>query len=95
MQQNNLKSEKVEVLRNIEQLKWRSIRRSMLEVDLYLSKFIEYGGIEALTLEELGKYAQLLELPDSELLLLLQGVVDIKEYDALISKIKAIADIAI
>lgn len=52
-------------------LKWRS-RRSMLEVDLYLDKFILAGGLEKLEMNELSPYAELLELSDWDFLALLQ-----------------------
>lgn len=56
-----------------EKLKWRSIRRSMLEVDLHLTKFIDRDGLDQLDIDELYLYEQILELPDNELLRLLQG----------------------
>lgn len=58
---------------NLNQLKWRSIRRSMLEVDMYLSRYIESGALEKLTEDQVESYSRLLEMPDSEILLLLQG----------------------
>lgn len=55
----------------INRLKWRS-RRSMLEVDLYLDRFIESLGLDKLSPTELTAYAALLELKDTDLLSLLQ-----------------------
>ncbi len=55
-----------------EKLKWHS-RRSMLELDLYFDRFIQEGNLKLLSNEELDAYASLLELDDSELLLLFQG----------------------
>lgn len=74
----------------VEKLKWRSIRRSMLEVDLHLTKFIDAGGLNELTNDELMIYADILELSDSELLLLLQGnaIHQIDDYDEMFKKIK-------
>jgi len=54
-------------------LKWRSLRRSMLEVDLCFDRFIQNGGFDKLTEEELVNYSNLLEMDDSKLLLLFQG----------------------
>ncbi|MCE2705611.1 MAG: succinate dehydrogenase assembly factor 2 [Proteobacteria bacterium] len=45
----------------------------MLELDLYFDRFIKYGKLEALSEVELNAYADLLELEDNKLLLLLQG----------------------
>lgn len=56
----------------VEKLKWRS-RRSMLELDLYFSRFINEGYFAKLNQEELGCYKHLLTLDDSDLLLLFQG----------------------
>lgn len=56
----------------IRRLKWRS-RRSMLEVDLYLDRFIFLGGLEKLTADELASYTLLLELSDWDFLALLHG----------------------
>lgn len=56
----------------INRLKWRS-KRSMLEVDLYLDRFIQNEGLEQLNAAELNVYRELLELKDSDLLMLLQG----------------------
>lgn len=58
----------------IERLKWRS-RRSMLEVDLYLDKFILKNGLRTLNSEELECYAELLEMNDWDFLALLQGAI--------------------
>lgn len=56
----------------LRRLKWRS-RRSMLEVDLYLERFIFLRGLEKLTVDELSSYALLLELSDWDFLALLHG----------------------
>ncbi|RTK94843.1 MAG: hypothetical protein EKK64_07810 [Neisseriaceae bacterium] len=56
----------------LEKLKWRS-RRSMLELDLYFSRFINDGYFAKLTHEELESYQYLLTLDDGDLLLLFQG----------------------
>jgi succinate dehydrogenase flavin-adding protein (antitoxin of CptAB toxin-antitoxin module) len=45
----------------------------MLELDLYFDRFIKYGKLDALSEVELNAYADLLELEDNKLLLLLQG----------------------
>lgn len=57
-----------------ERLKWRS-RRSMLEVDLYLDKFILAKGLQTLDAAELKCYAELLEMDDWSFLSLLQGAI--------------------
>jgi len=59
-------------LLNLERLKWRS-RRSMLEVDLYLDRFIQNQGLHRLSDDELIEYANLLEMNDWDFLALLQG----------------------
>ena len=56
----------------LRRLKWRS-RRSMLEVDLYLDRFIFSDGLEKLAEDELCSYANLLELSDWDFLALLHG----------------------
>lgn len=56
----------------LERLKWRS-RRSMLEVDLYLDRFILAKGLQTLDAAELKCYAELLEMNDWDFLPLLQG----------------------
>jgi succinate dehydrogenase flavin-adding protein (antitoxin of CptAB toxin-antitoxin module) len=57
---------------HIKRLQWRS-RRSMLEVDLYLDRFMHKNGLESLNPEELRCYEDLLELNDWDFLALLQG----------------------
>lgn len=61
-----------DVQNQIKRLKWRS-RRSMLEVDLYLDRFMSRNGLESLEMDELVCYADLLELNDWDFLALLQG----------------------
>ena len=56
-----------------QKLKWRSMRRSMLEADIYFSRFIEQGGFDGLTDTELLAYQDLIEFADGDLLLLFQG----------------------
>jgi antitoxin CptB len=62
----------------LKRLKWRS-RRSMLEVDLYLDRFIFSQGLERLTNHELEAYSQLLELNDWDFLALLQGIKECRD----------------
>lgn len=54
----------------INKLKWRSIRRSLLEVDLIFSAFIDNQGLEKLSHNEIELYEQLIEMNDNDLLLL-------------------------
>ena len=60
-------------MENKNKLKWRSIRRSMLEVDLCFERFVENGGFDQLVEDDLANYVNLLEMDDSQLLLLFQG----------------------
>ena len=56
----------------LEKLKWRS-RRSMLELDLLLERFILDGSFDLLDESELLAYQYLLTLEDNDLLVLFQG----------------------
>ena len=80
-----------EVSIKINRLKWHS-RRSMLEVDLYLDKFIQNGELEKLSLTELAYYEEVLELEDSDLLLLFQGKGCLKDLkkQSIINKVVAV-----
>ena len=60
-------------MENKNKLKWRSIRRSILEVDLCFEQFIQNGGFDQLSEEDLANYLNLLEMDDSQLFLLFQG----------------------
>lgn len=73
MTNNKITEELLDKQAFINKLKWRSMRRSLLEVDLYLECFIVSGGLDALSIDELFTYAQLLDLADIDLLPLLQG----------------------
>lgn len=57
----------------IQKLKWNSTRRSLLELDICFDKFLQNGGLEKLDSTELLAYKALLELDDSDLLILLMG----------------------
>lgn len=72
-----------------QRLIWRS-RRSLLELDLYFDKFIKSGGFAQLSDEELNNYNELLEMEDSDLLLLFQGKVRLADsvLQSLIDKVK-------
>lgn len=72
----------------LEKLKWRS-RRSLLELDLFLNRFIQDGHFASLDVTELNHYQQLLQLDDGDLLLLLQGKQSLNHagLQGLISKI--------
>lgn len=63
-----------EMMQDAEQrrLAWRC-RRGMLELDILLQRFVasQFGG---LTLEELQYFDEMLDLPDTEFLALIQGV---------------------
>lgn len=61
---NNQKSE-LELLKS--KLRWRS-RRSLLELDLILQKFIDSNAFNLLSLQQLIIYQQLLKWEDSLLL---------------------------
>ena len=63
-----------------EKLKWRS-RRSMLELDLFFSRFILTGKFGQLNEQELLSYQQLLEMDDGDLLGLFQGKLGHKDND--------------
>lgn len=78
-------------MENKNKLKWRSLRRSMLEVDLCFERFIQNGGLDALTDDELVMYSSLLEMDDGHLLLLFQGqeCLNNANLQALVSKIRA------
>ena len=45
----------------------------MLEVDLCFERFVENGGFDQLVEDDLANYVNLLEMDDSQLLLLFQG----------------------
>jgi len=60
----------------MKRLEWRS-RRSILELDLYFSKFIEHNGFDELYEDELVVYEDMLEMEDGKLLRLFQG----QDYD--------------
>lgn len=69
-------------------LKWRS-KRSMLEVDLFLDRFIQHGGLDELDEEEIKLYEELLLMNDWDLLALLQKqyISDDNKLTELINKI--------
>ena len=55
------------------ELKWRC-RRGMLELDLFLSRFVENEkGLSQLNNKELGDFYQLIDFPDQELYEILIG----------------------
>lgn len=53
------------------QLRWHS-RRGLLELDLLLQRFLEHG-FDQLSEDELAVYRRLLDLPDNDLLDLVNG----------------------
>ena len=73
---------------NTQKLLWRS-KRSMLELDLYLNRFIEYGLFNKLTDNELILYNEILSYDDQYLLLLFSENVKSENSDIqlLINKI--------
>lgn len=54
----------------INKLKWRSIRRSLLELDLIFHTFINNQGLEQLSYNEISLYEQLININDNDLLLI-------------------------
>ncbi len=58
-------------------LKWQC-RRGMLELDVFLQKFLQYG-YEQLSEQQCKDFYELLEFPDQELLELLLGQVSATE----------------
>jgi succinate dehydrogenase flavin-adding protein (antitoxin of CptAB toxin-antitoxin module) len=52
---------------DISKLKWHS-RRSVLELDLFFSRFLEKQELSTLNAQELFAYQQLLEYEDNELI---------------------------
>lgn len=54
----------------INKLKWRSIRRSLLELDLIFYTFINNQGLEQLSYNEISLYEQLININDNDLLLI-------------------------
>jgi antitoxin CptB len=77
-------------MENKNKLKWRSLRRSMLEVDLCFEQFIQNGGFDKLTDADLIIYSNLLEIDDSQLLSLFQSKerLDDADLQMLVGKIK-------
>lgn len=71
---------------SVEKLKWRS-RRSMLELDLYFSRFIQDGEFARLNEQELLAYQELLTLDDGDLLILFQGKNELTD-----TKLQAVVD---
>lgn len=73
----------------INKLKWRSIRRSLLEVDLIFNNFINSKGLECLLPDEVLLYEELIEMNDNDLLLLFNKKIKIKNelIEQLINKI--------
>ncbi|MFH4354568.1 MAG: succinate dehydrogenase assembly factor 2 [Neisseriaceae bacterium] len=71
-------------------LVWLS-RRGLLELDLWLSKFITSPGFKTLNNEELSVYHSILQWEDQQLLCVLQGLRSITEPRQLnlITKIQA------
>lgn len=71
-------------------LVWLS-RRGLLELDLWLSKFITSPGFKTLNNEELSVYHSILQWEDQQLLCVLQGLRSISEPRQLnlITKIQA------
>ena len=71
------------------QLKWRS-RRSILELDLYFDKFIKNGYLDKLNQNELDIYNNLLNMDDSDILLMIQGFLPTDDdiMQTLINKIR-------
>ena len=57
--------------RVLERLRWRS-RRGMLELDLFLTRFLQ-AKLETLSQEEIGIFDEVLRLSDNEFLDLLRG----------------------
>lgn len=74
---------------SVEKLKWRS-RRSMLELDLYFSRFIQDGEFARLNEQELLAYQELLTLDDGDLLILFQGKNELTDtqLQAVVDKIR-------
>ncbi len=72
-------------------LRWRSTRRALLEIDIYLGDFIDQGGLESLYEVELLAYQSLLEFSDNNILLLLQGKLEARDavMQEVINKINA------
>ncbi|MEE9397518.1 MAG: succinate dehydrogenase assembly factor 2 [Methylococcales bacterium] len=70
-------------------LKWQC-RRGTLELDLFLSRYLETGYASA-NEEERAEFVQLLELEDTELLPFLMGerVPSSKKQASLVSKIRS------
>jgi succinate dehydrogenase flavin-adding protein (antitoxin of CptAB toxin-antitoxin module) len=71
------------------QLKWRS-RRSTLELDIYFDKFIQNGYLNTLNQDELDMYNNLLNMDDSDILLMIQGLLPVNDniMQDLINKIR-------
>lgn len=74
---------------SVGQLKWRS-RRSILELDIYFDKFIQNGYLDKLNQVELDTYNNLLNMDDSDILLMIQGLLPVNDniMQDLIDKIR-------
>lgn len=72
------------------ELKWRC-RRGMLELDLFLTRFVENeSGYDSLSHKELQQFYTLLDFPDQELYEVLIGKTQAvkKELNAIVIKIQ-------
>ena len=76
-----------------QKLRWNSTRRSLLELDVCLDKFLQQGGLDQLSEEELLAYQELLRCDDSDLLILVMGkdTVDDKVAQGVIDKIRSVS----
>jgi succinate dehydrogenase flavin-adding protein (antitoxin of CptAB toxin-antitoxin module) len=62
-----------------ERLRWRCIRRALLELDITLTRFLDGGEFEKLTDEERLAFVELADMEDYDLWDLLTGKAEIDD----------------
>ena len=64
---------------NYERLRWRCIRRALLELDITLTRFLDGGGFEKLNDDQQQAFVELADMEDYDLWDLLTGKAEIDD----------------
>ena len=62
-----------------ERLRWRCIRRALLELDITLTRFLDDGGFDSLSDDEKQAFVELADMEDYDLWDLLTGKAEIDD----------------
>lgn len=62
-----------------ERLRWRCMRRALLELDITLTRFLESGGFEKLSSEQQKAFVALADMEDYDLWDLITGKAEVDD----------------